>query len=240
MTEEKREKRPHWRPWIGSWLRVPRRPFSRRAGVAARPLRPSRRPFRARWNWPCGQSRSGGAATRYRQRWSPLPPHHRSRSLKPSTRPQNREVVNMLDALKFETEGEGENSSHCKQNATAKTNTLDESIADAEPKSDETSKDLGDAVKKYRPNNDAETKVSADEAPLASLLRWLMSHHAAWAMGRMAAAVISSIFGHRNADEQWHEAAGADGSQPRTPETIPETTDDATMGRLRCRPGSSM
>ena len=46
MTEEKREKRPHWRPWIGSWLRVPRRPFSRRAGVAARPLRPSRRPFK--------------------------------------------------------------------------------------------------------------------------------------------------------------------------------------------------
>ena len=90
----------------------------------------------------------------------------------------------MLDALKFEVEGKGENSSHCKQNATAKTNTLDESIADAEPKSDETAKSLGDAVEKHRPNNDAKTN---DEAPLASLLRWLMSHPAAWAMGRMAA-----------------------------------------------------
>ena len=100
-AHERREKWPHWRPWIGSWPTVPRRPFSRRAGVAARPLRPSRRPFRARWNWPCGQSRSGGAAMRYHQRWSPLPPHHRSRSFKPSTRPRHREVLNMLDALKF-------------------------------------------------------------------------------------------------------------------------------------------
>ena len=31
-----------------------------------------------------------------------------------------------------------------------------------------------------------------DEVPLAPLLKWLMSHPAAWAMGRMAAAVISS------------------------------------------------
>ena len=76
-AHERREKWLHWRPWIGSWPTVPRRPLSRRAGVAARPVRPSRRPFRARWNWPCGQSRSGGAATRYRQRWSPTEPRSR-------------------------------------------------------------------------------------------------------------------------------------------------------------------
>ena len=106
-----------------------------------------------------------------------------------------REVVNMLDALKYEVEGEGENSYHCGDTECHCENALEESIADAELKSDETSKDLtskdlGDAVEKYRPNNDAKTKVSIDEAPLASLLRWLMSHPAAWAMGRMAAAVF--------------------------------------------------
>ena len=85
----------------------------------------------------------------------------------------------MLDALKFKIEGEGENSSHCKLNATAKTNTLNESIADAEPKSDEKAN-----------NNDDDAKTN-DEAPLASMLRWLMSHPAAWAMGRMA------IFSHQ-------------------------------------------
>ena len=129
--------------------------------------------------------------TRYHQRGSPLPPHHRSRSLRPSTWPRIREVVNILDALKSEDEGEGVKSCHCENTECHCKNALNESSTDAEPKSDETSKDLGDAVEKYRPNNDAETKVSVDEAPLASLLRWLMSHHAAWAMGRMAAAVIS-------------------------------------------------
>ena len=125
----KHEKRPRWRPWIGSWLRVPRRSLSRRAGIAARPFRPSWRPFSARWNWPCGQSRSGGAVTRYHQRGSPLTHHLRSRSFRPSTRPRIREVVNKLDALKSEDEGEGVNSCHCENK-----NALNESSTDAKPK----------------------------------------------------------------------------------------------------------
>ena len=96
----------------------------------------------------------------------------------------------MLDALKSEAEGEGENSHHCENTECHCENALNKSITDAELKSDETARDLGGAVEKYRPNNDAKTKVSIDEAPLASLLRWLMSHPAAWAMGRMAAAVF--------------------------------------------------
>ena len=159
----------------------------------------------------------------------------------------------MLDTLKSEVEGEGENSSHCENTECHCENAFNESSTDAELTSDETSKDLGDAVEKYRPNNDAKTKVSFDEAPLASLLRWLMSHHAAWAMGRMAAAVISSIVGDAASsyklaphDEpwaeqdsgteplaplkcpmhKWHGAADAEGSQPRPPQI-----NDAAIGR---------
>ena len=128
-AHERREKRPHWRPWIGSWLRVPRRPLSRRAGVAARPLRPSRRPFSAHWNWPRGQSRSSLArpwnrSLSSRLRWS----------LGPSSWPRTREVAIMLDTLKSEVEGEGENSSHCENTKCHCENTLNESSADAEPK----------------------------------------------------------------------------------------------------------
>ena len=80
--------------------------------------------------WPrCGQSRSGGAVTRYHQRGSPLTPHLRSRSLRPSTRPRIREVVNKLDALKSKKEGEGVNSCHCENK-----NAFNESSTDAEPK----------------------------------------------------------------------------------------------------------
>ena len=49
-----------------------------------------------------------------------------------------------------------------------------------------------------RPQRGRQTARQSSEAQLATvapLLRWLMSHPAAWAMGRMAAAVISSIFG---------------------------------------------
>ena len=42
-----------------------------------------------------------------------------------------------------------------------------------------------------------EVEVTRDSAPLTPLLRWPMSHPAAWAMGRMAAAVVSSGCAHR-------------------------------------------
>ena len=177
--------------------------------------------------------------TRYHQRGSPLPPHHRSRSFRPSTRPRIREVVNILDALKSEDEGEGENSCHCENTECHCKNAFNESSTDAEPKSDETSKDSRSTARTTTPRRKYRLMRPRWPRCLGGSCR--IMRHGPW--GGWQQLSSSSIFGHRNAEEQWHEAAGADGSQPRTPETsktTTETIDDATMGRLRCRPGSSM